>query len=142
MAAGYERGHGKLGIARLFALVLGIAYLGMAIMELFYPESDPLSLGDTVVLQRTVLQNVVHFAVGIVVLGSFFAGESAARTVARVIGVVFLALAVYGFVAPDSLGEALGYGGDIPAVYNFVHAATAILALFAGFAGRRSTAVA
>jgi hypothetical protein len=140
--SGYGRGYGKMGIARFYALVFGIAYIGVAILELFYPESDPLTIGDTVVLQRTVLQNVVHFAVGIIVLGSFFAGEAPARMVARVIGVVFLILTVYGFVAPDSLGELLGYDGDIPAVYNFIHAVTAVLALFAGFAGRRAPATA
>jgi small-conductance mechanosensitive channel len=140
--SGYGRGYGKLGIARFYALVFGIAYLGVAILELFYPESDPLAIGDTVVLQRTVLQNVVHFAVGVVVLGSFFAGDSAARIVARVIGVVFVALTVYGFLAPDSLGDLLGYDGDIPPMYNYIHAVTAILALFAGFAGRRTTAAA
>jgi hypothetical protein len=131
-------GYGKLGIARFYALVFGIAYIGVAIVELFYPESDPLSVGETVVLQRTVLQNVIHFAVGITVLGSFFAGEAASRAVARVVGVVFLALTIYGFVAPDSLGGVLGYDGEIPAVYNFIHAATALLALFAGFARARA----
>lgn len=140
MAEGaYGKGYGKMGIARFYALVFGIAYIGVAILELFYPESDPLTIGDTVVLQRTVLQNVVHFAVGVLVLGSFFAGESAARTVARVIGVVFVILTIYGFVAPDSLGELFGYDGDIPAVYNFIHAVTGVLALFAGFAGGRTS---
>src|ERR687892_38979 len=133
-------GYGRMGIARFYALVFGIAYIGVAILELFYPESDPLSIGDTVVLQRTVLQNVVHFAVGIIVLGSFFAGESAARNVARVIGVVFLALTIYGFAAPDSLGELLGYDGEIPVVYNLIHAVTAVLAPFAGFARPRAPA--
>ncbi len=137
-----EGSYGRLGVARLYALVFGIAYLGVAILELFYPETDPLTISDTVVFQRTVLHNVVHWATGIIVLGSFFAGETAARAVARVIGVVFLALTIYGFVAPESLGELLGYDGDIPAVYNFIHAATAVLALFAGFAGRRAPAAA
>jgi hypothetical protein len=134
--------YGRMGFARLYALIFGIAYIGVAVLELFFPESDPLTIGDTVIFQRTTLQNIVHFAVGIIVLGSFFAGESAARNVARVIGIVFVALTIYGFVAPDSLGDLLGYGGDIPAVYNWIHAATAVLALFAGFAGRRAPATA
>jgi hypothetical protein len=136
--AGYGKGYGKLGIARFYALVFGIAYVGVAILELFYSETDPLTIGDTVILQRTVLQNVVHFAVGIAVLGSFFAGEAPARTVARIIGVVFVGLTLWGFIAPGSLGGFLGYHGDIPVVYNLIHAATAVLALFAGFAGRRA----
>jgi hypothetical protein len=134
--------YGKLGFARFYALVFGIAYIGVAVLELFFPLDDPLLIGDTVILARTTLQNIIHFAVGIVVLGSFFAGEGAARTVARIIGVVFVVLTIYGFVAPDSLGDLLGYPGDIPAVYNYIHAATAVLALFAGFAGSRRTATA
>jgi uncharacterized protein DUF4383 len=134
--------YGRMGFARFYALVFGVAYIGVAILELFFPESDPLLIGDTVILERTVLQNIVHFAVGIVVLGSFFAGETAARTVARIIGVVFVALTIYGFVAPDSLGELLGYRGEIPVVYNLIHAVTAALALLAGFAGSRRPATA
>ena len=139
--------YGKMGFARFYALVFGIAYIGVAVLELFFSETDPLTIGDTVILARTTLQNIVHFAVGIVVLGSFFAGESAARTVARIIGVVFVALTIYGFVAPESLGDILGfsetvYPDGIPVVYNFIHAATAVLALFAGFAGSRRTAAA
>jgi hypothetical protein len=136
----YGKAYGKLGIARLYALVFGIAYVGVAILELFYPQSDPLSIGDTLILQRTVLQNVFHFAVGIVVLGSFFAGEGAARTVARIVGIVFVALALWGFIAPSSIGGFLGYPGDIPVAYNVIHAATAVVALFAGFARRGGTA--
>jgi hypothetical protein len=132
--------YGRMGFARFYALVFGVAYIGVAILELFFPESDPLLIGDTIILQRTVLQNIVHFAVGIVVLCSFFAGEGAARTGARIIGVVFVALTIYGLVAPDSLGELLGYDRGIPAVYNIIHAATAVLALFAGFAGSRRPA--
>jgi hypothetical protein len=136
--------YGKMGFARFYALVFGVAYIGVAILELFYPADDPLRIGDLVILQRTTLQNIIHFAVGIVVLGSFFAGEAAARNVARVIGVVFVAITIWGFLSPSGLGEFLGYDGDIPAVYNFVHLVTALLALFAGFAGsrRRATATA
>ncbi|MGH9168885.1 MAG: DUF4383 domain-containing protein [Acidimicrobiia bacterium] len=125
--------YGRMGFARFYALVFGIAYIGVALLELILTD---LTIGDTVILQRTTLQNLVHFAVGIVVLGSFFAGEMAARNVARIIGIVFVALTVYGFVAPDSLGDLLGYDGDIPMSYNIVHLVTALLALFAGFAGR------
>jgi Domain of unknown function (DUF4383) len=125
--------YGRMGFARFYALVFGIAYIGVALLELILTD---LTIGDTVILQRTTLQNIVHFAVGIVVLGSFFAGEMAARNVARIIGIVFVALTVYGFVAPDSLGDLLGYDGDIPMSYNVVHLVTALLALFAGFAGR------
>ncbi|HEX2029797.1 MAG TPA: DUF4383 domain-containing protein [Actinomycetota bacterium] len=129
-----EGAYGKMGLARTYALVFGMAYIAVAILELFFPQSDPLEAGGFVIFQRTTLQNVIHFAVGVVVLGSFFSGEAAARAVARVIGVVFLALAIWGFASPGSLGAFLGYEGEIPLIYNLIHAATAALALFAGFA--------
>jgi hypothetical protein len=134
--------YGKMGFARFYALVFGIAYVGVAILELFYPADDPLRIGDVLVLQRTTLQNIIHFAVGIVVLGSFFAGEAAARTVARIVGIVFVILTIYGFAAPGSLGSLLGYDGDIPMVYNIIHGLTAVLALFVGFFGTTRVAAA
>ncbi len=139
--------YGRMGFARFYALVFGIAYIGVAIVELIVGSENPLQIGGATILQRTVLHNVVHAAVGIVVLGSFFAGELAARNVARVIGAVFLVLTIWGFVSPESLGGFLGYdrltsGGAIPMSYNFVHAITAGLALFAGFSGARQPATA
>jgi len=132
--------YGKMGFARFYALVFGVAYIGVSLVELIFGD---ISVGDTVILERTTMQNIVHWAVGVVVLGSFFAGEAAARTVARIVGVVFVILTIYGFVAPDSLGDLLGYGGDIPMSYNIIHGLTALVALFAGFAGdRRSVAAA
>src|ERR671914_2107402 len=128
-----EGTYGKLGFARTYALIFGIAYIAVALLELILGD---LTAGDFVILQRTTLQNIVHWAVGVVVLGSFFAGEAAARMVARIVGIVFVALTIWGFVSPSSLGDLLGYGGDIPLFYNIVHLVTALVALFAGFAGR------
>ena len=133
-----ERAYGKLGTARFYAMVFGTAYLGIAVVEVFYGSSDPLQVGDAVILQRTVLQNLTHFAVALTVLGSFIAGESAARTAARVVGGVFVALTVWGFAAPGGLGGFFGYEGDIPLAYNILHAVTAAAGLYAGFAGERS----
>lgn len=132
--------YGKMGFARFYALVFGVAYIGVSLVELIF---GGITVGDTVILERTTLQNIVHWAVGVVVLGSFFAGEAASRMVARIVGVVFVILTIYGFVAPDSLGDLLGYGGDIPMSYNIIHGLTAVVALFAGFAGdRRAVAAA
>jgi hypothetical protein len=131
-----EGAYGKLGFARTYALIFGIAYIGVALLEVILGGGDGLRAGDFIILQRTTLQNIVHWAVGVVVLGSFFAGEAAARTVARIVGIVFVALTIWGFVSPSSLGNILGYGGDIPVFYNIVHLVTALVALFAGFAGR------
>lgn len=131
--------YGRMGIARFYALVFGIAYLGVAILELFYPVGDPLVIGDTVILARGTLHNIIHFAVGILVLGSFFAGESAAKTVARIVGVVFLVITILNIVASNFYAElvGLGEGAGTPVAYTIVHAITAIGALLAGFSSSR-----
>jgi hypothetical protein len=122
-----------MGFARTYALIFGIAYIAVALLEVILGD---LEVGGFVLLDRTTTQNIVHWAVGVVVLGSFFAGEAAARTVARIVGIVFVALTIWGFVSPDSLGGILGYEGDLPVAYNIIHLVTALVALFAGFAGR------
>jgi hypothetical protein len=122
--------YGRWGIARTYALIFGITYLAVAATEAITQDAlEP-------VLEFTAIQNAIHWAVGAVVLLSFFGSEATARLVARVIGLVFLAITIVGFVAPDTLGELLGFDGDIPTSYNVVHALTAAVALYAGFASR------
>ncbi len=129
--------YGKWGIARTYALIFGIAYIGVALLEVIL-GNDGLKIGDTVILDVEPLQNAVHWAVGIVVLGSFFAGEMAAKLVARIIGSVFVLVTLLGFVARDFTGELFGYDGALPWSYNIVHLVTAVVALFAGFAAERA----
>jgi hypothetical protein len=128
--------YGGLGIARAYALVFGIAYVAVALLEDIVGSSG-WKVGGTYILKLTWEQNLVHWGVGVVVLGSFFAGEVAAKIVARIVGLVFVLVTILGFAAREFTGKLLGFGGDLPMSYNYVHLATAILALFAGFAATR-----
>ncbi len=130
-------GYGKMGIARMYALIFGIAYLAVGLLELLYGNADPLTIGDTVILQGGTIHIVIHLAIGVLVLGSFFAGESAAKSVARVVGIVFLAVTIWNLVAADSYADFVGIEGELPIVYTIVHAVTAAGALFAGFSSGR-----
>ncbi len=137
MAEGTRGAYGGLGIARTYALVFGIAYIAVAMLEVILGGSG-LRIGDTVILEVTPVQNAIHWIVGIVVLGSFFAGETAAKLVARIIGGVFVLVTLLGFVARDLTGELLGFDGPLPWSYNVVHLLTALVALFAGFVATRA----
>ncbi|HMC08705.1 MAG TPA: hypothetical protein VKL22_05235, partial [Actinomycetota bacterium] len=66
----------KLGIVRVYALVFGIAYLAVAALEVGLKVfgSGTLTAGGQIILKVTPVQNAIHWAVGLVVLGSFFAG--------------------------------------------------------------------
>ena len=130
---------GSRGIARTYALVFGIAYLGVAIAELIVGK-DGLVLGDsTVLLYNATLHNIIHFATGLVVLGSAFSSEATAKMVARVVGVMFLLVTVLNIVASNFYAELVGFpeGATTPIAYTIVHAITAAAALYAGFAGSR-----
>lgn len=125
-----------MGIARTYALIFGIAYIGVALLEDILGGSG-LKLGSTLILKVTAVQNTIHWAVGLVVLGSFFAGDVAAKMVARVIGIVFVLVTLLGFVARTFTGKLLGFHAALPWSYNIVHLATAVFALIAGFAASR-----
>ena len=122
----------RWGLARTYALIFGITYLAVAATEAITQDAlEP-------VLRFTGIQNAIHWAVGAIVLLSYFGSEATAKLVARVIGLVFLGITLFGLFAPDTLGDLLGFAGDIPMSYNVVHALTAAVALYAGFATRTS----
>lgn len=131
-----EGAYGKYGIARTYALIFGIAYLAVALTEAIAQDAlKPM-------LQFTGIQNAIHWTVGAVVLLSFFGSEATAKLVARVIGVVFLVVTVFGVVARSTAGDVLGFPGALPWSYNVVHALTTAVALYAGFAMRSQPAMA
>jgi hypothetical protein len=128
-----ERSTSTGSIARTYALVFGIAYVVVAVVEDVLGSSG-LSVGGATILKVTPVQNAIHWLVGVAVLGSFFAGETAARLVARIVGVVFVVVTLLGVFARHLTGELLGFHGNLPWSYNVVHALTAVAALIAGFA--------
>jgi hypothetical protein len=131
-----EASRSSASIARTYALIFGIAYIGVAVAEDILGSSG-LTVGGTTILKITAIQNAIHWVVGLAVLGSFFAGETAARLVARVVGIVFVVVTLLGVFARDFTGDLLGFHGPLPWSYNVVHALTAVAALVAGFAVAR-----
>lgn len=127
----------KLGIVRVYALVFGIAYIAVALLEDIL-GSKGLVLGGQTILKVTLVQNAIHWVVGLTVLGSFFAGDAIARLVARSVGIVFVLVTALGFIARGTTGNLLGFHGPLPWTYNVVHLATAAAALFAGFAAEKA----
>jgi hypothetical protein len=125
------------GIVQIYALVFGIAYLGVAILEVALGNAG-LMIGGMVILQVQLVQNLIHWVVGLAVLGSFFAGENSAKIVARAVGVVFVVVTLLGLFVEPLTGQLLGFPGALPASYNVVHLLTAAAALFAGFAAQRA----
>src|SRR5919202_672525 len=131
------RARAGYGIVQMYALVFGIAYLAVAVLEVAL-GSNGLKLGGMTILQITPIQNLIHWAVGVAVLGSFFVGENAAKLVARAVGGVFVLVTLLGLLVEPLTGQLLGFPDALPMTYNIVHILTAAAALFAGFAAQRA----
>ncbi len=125
------------GIVQTYALVFGIAYIAVALVEDLLGGTG-LKVGGTTILQVTLVQNIIHWVIGLAVLGSFFGGESLAKMVARVVGIVFAVVTLLGLFVEPLTGQLLGFSGGLPLSYNIVHLLTAVAALFAGFAATRA----
>jgi hypothetical protein len=137
MASAAARVGNRYGIVQMYALVFGIAYLGVALLEVVL-GSGGLKIGGVTILQVQLVQNVIHWAVGVAVLGSFFAGENAAKLVARAVGIVFVLVTLLGLLVEPLTGQLLGFPDALPMTYNLVHLLTAAAALFAGFAAQQA----
>ena len=91
--------------ARLYAGVVGATLVVAGVIGFFYNSaftSDE-SVRDAVfgILDVNGWLNVVHIATGVLGLMAFTAGAHAARTYALGLGVVYLLVAIWGFVVGD-----------------------------------------
>lgn len=62
----------------------------------------------------TPIHNVIHIVTGLIALYLGFAGSySGAKTFCLVFGVVYILVAIIGFMAPDTLASILGHAGPM-----------------------------
>ena len=91
--------------ARLYALVFGAVLVVAGIIGFFYESTftDDKTVRDSVfgILEVNGWHNVVHIATGALGLLAFAAGAYAARTYALGLGVVYIAVAIWGFIVGD-----------------------------------------
>ena len=91
--------------ARLYALVFGAVLVVAGIIGFFYESTftDDKTVRDSVfgILDVNGWHNVVHIATGALGLLAFASGAYAARTYALGLGVVYIAVAIWGFIVGD-----------------------------------------
>ena len=126
--------------AQKFARVFGAVYVLVGILG-FIPAvgGSTSQTGNELlgIFGINLLHNVVHIAVGAAFLvGS--SSDSAARGISIAIGVVYLLVAVLGFMNLEFMVDLLA----INTADNILHIATAALALYFGLAGRGAAATA
>jgi hypothetical protein len=126
--------------AQKFARVFGAIYVLVGILG-FIPAvgGSTSQTGNELlgIFGINLLHNVVHIAVGAAFLvGS--SSDSAARGISIAIGVVYLLVAVLGFMKLEFMVDLLA----VNMADNILHVATAVLALYFGLAGRGAIATA
>lgn len=115
---------------RAAALGVGAGYALMTVLELVFGE---ISIGGAVILDRTTKFNLLHWAVALAMLGSFFAGSSPSRLACRIVGSIFAVVGAWGLLSASSLGTVLGYADGIPVAYTILNLLTGAICLTAGF---------
>jgi hypothetical protein len=123
---------------RLFAFAAGAALVIVGVIGFFYDATftDDKPARDAVfgILDVNGWDNVFHIATGVLGLLAFGAGSHAARTYAYALGVVYISVAVWGFI--------IGSGDSILSIIpvntadNVLHVALGVLGLAAGYATR------
>ena len=117
------------------AQIFGVGFLIIGIAGFFFSASmeEALLLG---LFPVNIAHNVVHLLFGLWGLAAArsFAG---AKSYAQIAGMIYIVLAVLGFVAPDGFGLVPLYGNDI-----WLHAVIGIVLVYFGFTAKADTAVA
>lgn len=126
--------------AQKFARVFGAVYVLVGILG-FIPAvggSTSQTGNDLLgIFGINILHNVIHLAVGIAFIGGS-SSDAAARAVSIAIGIVYLLVAILGFMGLAFMVDLIFAN----TADNLLHLATAVLALFFGFAGRGATTAA
>jgi len=117
--------------AKTFALTFGIIYVVVALLEVLVYRGTGCS---ATFLCFAPVHNAIHWIAGLAGLIAYSQGESMSRMYAQVFGIVFLLVAILGFIpatANGLLATVLGYPVNL--VYNLVHLVTGVLGIWAGF---------
>ena len=122
----------------MFALVFGAVYVLIGVAGFFVTGFDDFAAKDyseeLLIFPVNPLHNIVHIAVGALWLGAS-ARHGSAKSVNMLIGVVYGLVAILGFAG------ALKFLAieDAGSADNFLHLATALLALYFGSTGAEAT---
>jgi hypothetical protein len=124
--------------ARLYALLFGLVLTVAGIIGFFYEAdftSDE-SVRDAVfgILDVNGWHNVVHIATGVLGLLAYSAGAAASRSYALGLGVVYILVAIWGFIVGD--GDSILSIIPVNTEDNVLHVLIGATGLAAGAASR------
>lgn len=130
-----------MGINRMFGYAFGAVYVLLGAIGFAVTKGVAFAATegkDLIFFQVNPLHNIVHLAVGALLIGGAVAGAIASRRVNTLVGAVYIALGALGlFIAETSLNIFAFNAAD-----HALHFTTGILAIAVGAAGARQAAIA
>jgi hypothetical protein len=116
---------GGVPMAKMYCQWVGIILIVLGVIGL-------LGSGELLGANVKGLHSIIHLVSGIILVYLGFTG-TAVKTGAQVFGVVYLLVAVLGFVGQGNMVPVLGI--NTSALYNIVHLVVGALGLYVGFTG-------
>ena len=113
---------------KTIVMVLGVVVLLVGVIGYF--NNPVLSLFPV-----NGLHNLVHLAIGVLLIIFAMRGDAGASMIAKVMGIVFALVAILGFLAPDLMADLLA----IDMADNWLHVVLAIVFLWIGFGMKPKT---
>ncbi|MGH2711129.1 MAG: hypothetical protein ACRDH9_08005 [Actinomycetota bacterium] len=123
--------------ARTVALTLGVSFGALTVLELVFGDW---AIGSIRLLERSTKANLLHWALALVLLGSFFANQRAVSLACRIVGPILLVLGIWGLLSARSLGDVLGHTDGIPVTYSLLSLLTGVGATVTGYGKRPKAA--
>lgn len=105
---------------KAFSGVVGIIFLILGIMGFFIDELWG-------IIHFDLLHNIIHLAVGVIGIG-VSAKAAASKLFAKILGIVYVALAIFGFIVPELIGDMI-----LETAENVLHLVVGAIALFVGY---------
>jgi hypothetical protein len=124
-------------MAKTLAIVFGVVFVLVGILG-FVP--NPL-VGAGAIFNTNHLHDLVHFVFGLILLAVAFMAPAMSGMWLKILGVVYLVLAVLGFVLVPNGGSLLGLV-TMNMADHLLHVVLGIVLLVAGFVGAQKTVAA
>jgi hypothetical protein len=115
-------------MAKTLAIVFGIVFVLVGLLGFV---SNPL-VGMGAIFATNALHNLVHLVIGLILLAVAFWSPMASSLWLKIMGVVYLVVALLGFLLVSGTGDLLGLV-TINGADNWLHVVLGVVLLAAGF---------